>query len=206
VSESVLGGDGGVGNDGDGPSGGLEADGGLEGVVDPPLEAGERADHNDTGAETAPEAGEADLGVDLADVGEETAFGLGGVDLGDDGVGGVGDDGAEDTGDVAGHEGDGELLGLGVLVLGAGEDLGVEEIADFLEGDELHDGVGDLARPEGDDALVEAAPALLGLQLAQGGRELVGEGAGLSGLHSDLNGLPRAKQQVGDDFSGAGGD
>lgn len=83
-------------------SGGGEADGGLEGVVDPPLQASEGSDHDDPGHESCPESAEADLFVDLSDLVTERALGFALSDqFGEDGIGGVGDDGAEDTGEVA---------------------------------------------------------------------------------------------------------
>jgi hypothetical protein len=131
---------------------GLETNGGLEAVVDPPLETGECAYHDDTHAETLPEAHEADLLDDSADAS------LGGlVELGHEGVCGVRDDGAENTGDVTGGEGDSELSGLAVGVLGVGEHVGVEGLDGALEGGELHHGVGNLTTPERTDTLVEAA-------------------------------------------------
>ena len=68
-----------------------DAHGGLEGVVDPPLEAGEGTDHKDTGAEAAPDAGGAQLGEHLA--GRLAALGH----LRHHGVGRVGHDGARHT-------------------------------------------------------------------------------------------------------------
>jgi len=190
------------GNDGSSgtTSGGLETDGGLEGIVDPPLETGEGTDHEDTGSESSPETGKSDLSVDLAHVRHEGSLTLGGVDLGHHGVGGVGDDGAEDTGHVPGHEGNSELLGLGVLILGFGEHLGVEHGGNFLESDELHDGVRDLSSPEGGNALIETTPTLVSLQLTESGSEVGGEGTGGGSLHSNLDGLPGTEESVGDNF------
>ena len=54
------------------------------------------------------------------------------------------DDGADDTGEVAGGEGDTELRRLAVRLLGRGEDVGVEQLDDLLEEEELGHGVGDL--------------------------------------------------------------
>ena len=73
---------------------GLEADSHLEGVVDPPLETRERANHEDSSAETLPEALEADVGIDLS--GGATLL----VHDGDHRVSGMGDDSAEDTSEV----------------------------------------------------------------------------------------------------------
>lgn len=57
----------------------------------------------------------------------------------------MGNNSAEDTSNITGHEGDGKLLGLGILILGLGKDFFVEELTDFLEGNKLHDGIRDLS-------------------------------------------------------------
>ena len=162
-------------------AGGLETHGDLEGIVDPPLETGEGTDHDDTGAETVPEAVEADAGVDLAD----------GVALlvhdGDHGVSWVRHDSAENTSPVTSHEGDHELGALGVGVTWSSEHVSVQSTHSLLESDELHDGVWDLSAPEWDNTLVQEAPAALvhhsGPALTQGG----GEGALVRGLNPDLD-------------------
>ena len=82
----------------------------LDSVIDEPLEGGQGSDHDDTGSKTGPEATEAQ-GVDC--LAEGGAGGL--VQVGDQGVRGVGHDGAEHSSDVFGREGDNELLGLGAL-------------------------------------------------------------------------------------------
>lgn len=164
-------------------AGGLEADGNLEGVVDVPLETGEGADHDDSGANTVPESLEADVGVDGLDL--LSHGGVGGllVEDGDHGVSGVRDDGAEDTSEVAGHEHDRQLSSLGVGVLGGGEDVVVEGADDVLEGTELDHGVGDLSHPQRADTLVETVPALVGLD----GVETLNEaGSEVRGLHSNF--------------------
>lgn len=148
---------------------GLEAASHLESIVDVPLETGEGADHENTGAEAIPEAVEADAGVDLTN-------GLASlVHDADHGVGGVGHDSAEDTSPVTSQEGDKQLSALRVGVAGSGEDVSVEGADGLLKSDELHDSVGDLTAPEGHDALVEGIPALslhhLGPGGAEGGRE-----------------------------------
>lgn len=50
----------------DGRAGGAEAKGGLERVIDPPLEAREGTDHDDTGAQAAPHAHGSELRQNLA--------------------------------------------------------------------------------------------------------------------------------------------
>ena len=159
---------------------GCEADGHLEGVVDPPLETGERTNHEDSGTETLPETLEADVSVDLAS--GATLL----VHDGDHRVSGVRDDSAEDTGEVTGHEGDHELSGLGVGALGGGEDVLVEGLHGVLEGAELDHGVGDLTGPERLEASVEAVPALSVHDLWPSLAGSLGESALFRGLHADL--------------------
>jgi len=56
---------------------------------------------------------------------------------GNNGVGGVGDDSADDAGGVTRHESDAELCALGVAVLGLREDMRVEGRNHLLEKVEL---------------------------------------------------------------------
>jgi hypothetical protein len=48
-------------------------------------------------------------------------------------TGGVGDNGADDAGNVAGRERDAELGALAVRVLGLGEDVRVEQLDDLRD-------------------------------------------------------------------------
>ena len=114
----------------------------LEGIVDPPLEASEGTNHDHTGTETlGGQAGDTDFASNLA---ETLAPVLSLAHEGDKLVSGVGDYGADDTGEVTGGEGDTELRRLAVCVLGLGEDVGVEELHDVLEEVEFSHGVRDL--------------------------------------------------------------
>lgn len=153
----------------------------LESVVDPPLETSKRADHDDTGTETVPEAFEADAAVNLAN----RAALL--VHNGNHGVSGVRHDSAENTSPVASKEGDHQLSVLGVGFAGSGEDVLVESTDSLLKSDELDDGVRDLSAPQWHDTLVEAWPAFrlhdLWPSLAEGGWE----GTFVRGLDSDFN-------------------
>ena len=101
----------------------------LERVVDAPLQARQRPDHDDAQREPARHQVEpAHLAHDLA-----RRDALVGVELGHEVVGRVRDDRAEDAGDVAGGEGDGELLLLGALGLGLGDDVLVEGLERFFD-------------------------------------------------------------------------
>lgn len=121
----------------------------LEAIVNPPLEASECTDHDYTRTETfRGEVGNANFARDLANT-----FTLVRLltHLRDERVSGVGDDGANDTGEVTGSEGDTELRALAVLGLGLRENVRVEEGDDLLEEIELGHRVRDLTRPERDD-------------------------------------------------------
>jgi len=128
-------------------TGSLETNCSLEGIIEPPLETSECTNHDDSCDESSPESLESDFGVDLADVFTESSLSLDGVELGDHGISRVRDDSAEDTGAVSRHECDGELLTLGVFASRLSEDLGVEELNDLLECNELHNSVRDLSHP-----------------------------------------------------------
>ena len=157
-----------------------EADGHLEGIVDPPLETSEGTDHEDSGAKTLPETVEADIGIDLSN--GATLL----VHDGDHGIGGMRDNSAEDTSPVTGKEGDHELSGLGVRALGGGEDVLVEGLDGVLESTELHHGVGNLTEPQRLDALVEAVPALSVHDLRPALASSSRESASVAGLHAHL--------------------
>lgn len=58
---------------------------------------------------------------------------------------------------VAGHEGDHQLLGLGALAAGLGDNILVEQLHGALKAGKLHHGVGDLPHPQRNHTLVEAA-------------------------------------------------
>ena len=54
------------------------------------------------------------------------------------------DDGADNTSEVSGSEGDTELSSLAIRFLGLSEDAGIEELHDLLEEEELGHGIGNL--------------------------------------------------------------
>ena len=86
----------------------------LEGIVDDPLEAGKGTNHENSGSKTLPETVEADLSVDLLDLSSSWLVGSSLVEDGDHGISWVRNDGAENTSDVTGHEGDTQLSSLTV--------------------------------------------------------------------------------------------
>lgn len=166
------------------------------------MEASEGTDHEDAETESTPDAGGTELGEDGANTGGSLVL----VELGDDGVGRMRDDGAEDTSNVTRSGGDSKLFDLGALSARLGHDVLVDSLNSALESPELHHGVRNLATPERSETLVESTEAFLSNDLGHSFAKSSGEGAGLgvSGLDADLNGLPGAQSQIGDDLSGSG--
>ncbi|EPY36610.1 solute carrier family 25 (mitochondrial phosphate transporter), member 3 [Strigomonas culicis] len=173
---------------------GAHAEGRLVRVVDPPLETGEGADHQDAGAEA--------LGaeVHVAHLLRDLTVGLAGVGGlaagGHERVGGVRHDGADDAGDVAGGEGDAELRGLAIVALGLREDVLVEHADNALEEVELGHRVGDLAAPERHEGLVREAGGGVGAHGGHGGEHFGGEGALGRRLDLHLHHLERAETHI----------
>ena len=94
-----------------------------------------------------------------------------------DGVGGMGDHGAEHSGDVTGGECDHELLGLGALRPGLGDHVLVDGLHRALEAGELHHGVGDLSASQRNQGLVEPINPLSVLDDGEGCPEIGWEGS-----------------------------
>lgn len=128
----------------------------LERVVDTPLQGGKGTNHDDTGAETTPEASETDFGVDRAD----GRLGLSSlersVQLGNHGIGRVRDDGAEDTGNVTSDGRDTELSRLAKVILCLAE-VFVDLSDGSFERPELHHCVRNLTTPKRRQRLVQSA-------------------------------------------------
>lgn len=173
-----------------------QTDSSLKGVVNPPLEACESTDHDDTGPQTAPDTAKAKLRENLSSR-------LGGFGhLGHNGVGGVRHNGTSDTGDVTRCKGDAKMGALGVSLLGLSENVLVEHVLDILEEVKLGHGVRDLARPQGH----EGAEWELGdlSRLPKSSEEAGGEGAWGRGLHLDLYHLQGAQSHVREELSRGG--
>ena len=98
----------------------------------------------------------------------------------------MGNNGAEYTGPVTGEEGDHKLGGLGVAVLGVCEDVLVESFHGVFKSGELDHSVRNLSHPQRGEALVEPIDAFVGLDGLEALDGVVGEGAGVSCLHSDF--------------------
>ena len=159
----------------------METASNLKGIVDPPLETGKSTNHDDTGTKTSPETIESNSGVDLTN--SATLL----VHDTNHSVSGVRHNSAENTSPVAGHESDHKLEVLRVSVTRSSEHVAVQETDSSLEGDELHDGVGDLSAPERNDTLVEERPATLIHHLGETFAESLGESALVSSLDSDFD-------------------
>jgi hypothetical protein len=84
------------------------------------LESGQSTYHNDPWSQTSPETFHAQV-VDNLTGGEFWRF----VQNGDNAIGWVGNDGAEYTGNVTGHEGDDELFTFGAFGSWFWDDVGV---------------------------------------------------------------------------------
>ena len=176
----------------------------LERIVDQPLESGQRANHTNPHGQTVPQSTEADVAVDPANRRARALACLAiGIELRHHYVGRVRNHRAANTGDVAAEEGHAGLLQGVVGLLGLAE-LRVDLGDGALEGRELDHGVGDLARPERVQALVQPAEALLGDDLGPAFTEVVGirrEG----GLHAHLDRFEGTQEDVGDELGGGGG-
>ena len=81
----------------------------------------------------------------------------------------MGNEGAENTGNVTRHESDHKLFTLAVRGLWCGEDLRVELSNNLLESDELDNGVWNLSSPKWLETLVESTVTLSGLDLLETG-------------------------------------
>mmetsp|Transcript_21871 Transcript_21871/g.59885 ORF Transcript_21871/g.59885 Transcript_21871/m.59885 type:complete len:357 (-) Transcript_21871:6-1076(-) len=179
---------------------GAHAHGGLESVVDPPLQTSKGADHQHTDAETlGAQVQVAELRSDLSE-----ALALVGrlAHQGHNGVSRVGNDGANNTSNVARSESDSELSGLVVGLLGSSENVSVEELDNLLEEEELGHGVGDLARPEGDDRAEGEASLSRLLDHQLGGRNEGGRPAASGrSLNLHLHHLHGAQSKVSKELS-----
>ena len=165
-------------------TGGGETAPDLEGIVDDPLHAGKGTNHENSGSDTFPETVETDFSIDFFNLGSSSGLGFASlVEDGNHSVGWVGNDGAEDTSNVTGHEGNHELGALGVRALLLGEQVGVESLDDSLEGDELDDGVWNLSSPEWLKTLVESIDTFSLVDLIQTFDSAGSESTWFGGLH-----------------------
>jgi len=166
------------------------------------LQAGEGTNHENSCSKTLPESGETDFTVNLRDLSTSGLVGSGSlVEDGDHGISWMGDDGAENTGNITGHESDSELGTLTVAGLLSGEDVSVEHLHDLFEGDELHNGVWYLSAPKWGQSFVETVGTFGGFQVSETCSGGFGELAWLRSLHFDLKSFPWAEETIGNDLS-----
>merc|ERR1719422_2284021 len=123
------------------------------------------------------------------------------VEVRHEGVSGMGDDGAEDTSDVAGSEGDHQLFGLGALGPGLGDHVLVKSLHGSLETGKLHHGVGDLSSPKRNQGLVETIEAFLLQNFWESSSQGCGEGSNWRSLNSDLARLHWRQSNVSKELS-----
>ena len=171
----------------------------LHTIIDEPLKSSQGSDHNNPGSESLPEAAKAKGFNCGTNAGARSL-----VQVRDKGVGGVGDDGAEDAGNVASCEGHNQLLTLGTFSPGLGNDMFIESHHSLLKAGKLHHGVGDLPAPEGDQGLVEAIDALSSQDLWEGSSQGGGEGAHGGGLDPHLARLHGGEGNVSEELSRGG--
>lgn len=124
----------------------------LKSIVHEPLQAGERADHDDTCHQAAPDADHAHLGEDAADGGRGVL-----IELGDDGVRRVRHHGAQHARDVAGAERHDQLLHGRAVLARLGDHVRVQVLQRHLERGELHHRVGHLPAPQRSQTAIEYA-------------------------------------------------
>jgi len=171
-----------------------DANSGLEGIIDPPLKAGQGSNHDNTGSKATPNSFEAKLREDLS----STLSTLG--HLGHHGVSRVRDNGASNTSDVARSESDTQVLSLGVSLLRGGEDVLVKGLLNLLKEEELGHGVRDLTGPQGDDGLEGEARVGISSDGSQGGAKSGGESSRDGGLDLHLDHLHGAKGDISENF------
>lgn len=176
----------------------------LERIVDQPLESSQSTDHADPHRQTVPQSAEANVAVNPAYRRARALARLAiSIELRHHHVSRVRDDRAANTGNVAAEERHSRLLQRVVRLLGLAE-LRVDLRDGALERRELDHRVGDLARPERVQALVQSAVAFLRDDLGPAFAEVVGVGRE-GGLHADFDRFEGAEEDVGDELGGGGG-
>lgn len=95
-------------------SGGGETAPDLERIIDDPLEAGKGTNHENSSSETLPESWESNLSINLFDLSTSRFSGRSLVQDRDHSVSWMGHNGAENTGNVTGHESNHKLGTLAI--------------------------------------------------------------------------------------------
>ena len=164
------------------------------------METGQSTDHDNTDGKTVPETTESNLGVDTGDSGTSSLGGeLLSVDLRDHDISGVRDNSAEDTSNVTTEERDTSLGKERVLFLRLRQVV-VDGLDSLLERSELNHGVRNLTGPQRRETLVEGTESFSSSNLLVSIENRGGKGRD-RGLGLDLNGFPRTKQDIGNQFS-----
>lgn len=159
------------------------------------MQTGQRANHDNADGQAVPQPTKSNLLVNTAECGAHRLAGCAvGVNLGHHDVCGVRHHGAEDAGNVAAEERHARLRELGVLVLLFGQQL-VDLLDGALETGKLDHGVGDLARPQRRQALVQPGHAFLGHNLGVPFKHGLCKRRDC-GLLTHLDGLPGTEKQV----------
>lgn len=173
-------------------------------VKDTKLTGGKRTNHDATGEKTGGhELDGAHVPGDADETGGRRTFTTGAllVDLGEEGVGGVRDDGGDDTGNHTGKERDADVGSRGRLVRGGVHRL-VDGLGGFALDGKLGHGVRNLLEEDGTKAGVEAEEAVGRDHAGHAGAEALGEGGVRDG--PDAHGLERAEEQVCDELCAGG--
>src|SRR5690606_9926108 len=110
----------------------------LERIVNQPLQTREGTNHDNPDWQSVPQTHESNVLVDSGHGTAERFSGLAvGIELADHDVGRMGDDGAENTGEITTSEGDGGLHALAVVGLGTRK-IGVDLFDNGFKGCKLH--------------------------------------------------------------------
>jgi len=117
-----------------------------------------------------------------------------GVQLANHDIGWMTDNRAEDTSNITAQEAHSSLGQLTILLLGLTHGF-IDSLNSLLKGCKLGHSVGNLARPQGVQSLVETAKALLCDNATPALAEVVREGR-KGGLHADLHSLHRAQSDI----------
>lgn len=172
----------------------------AETYINHPLQTGQCTNHHDTHGETVPKSTKPNFLVDAAHDSSKCFAGLSiGIELADHDIGGVGDNGAENTSEITTCEGNTGLGSLAVVALLSRKAV-VNLFDDGLKGRKLHHCIWNLTSPQRIQSLVKATPTLFagnGADAVERARIRIGNRA----LHSHLDCFKGAESNVGKEFS-----
>jgi hypothetical protein len=98
----------------------------------------------------------------------------------------MGDNSAENTGNISGSESNHELGSLTIVGLWLGHDVRVEVSNNLFESNELDNGVWNLSAPKWLKALVESGSSFIGFDLVESLDGVLWESSLSGSLHSNL--------------------